>query len=272
MSSNEEINNTFTEVINPRILKRKTIDSFSIICYTIIDNKIHYLLGRVRDTIPFKEFIRGNITDTDMPKYMTNMSKEEKYRILTESFQDLIDDIFINHSSKSYRTANNCKEEFEIYKQHHLNLLLNTSIGLYEQPWIFPKGRKNEHEQEHQCALREFEEETRIPASLITLCEDFEPLEEIYTGLDGKFYKTVYFVGSINYDDFKNVSPFIRSQFIYTNKRITLSDEISKIKWLEYSNAIDKLDKTKQYILRLVNTILIFSLEIVAPKRRNSIT
>jgi 8-oxo-dGTP pyrophosphatase MutT (NUDIX family) len=262
----------FTDVVNKHALKRKTIDSFAIICYTIIDGQINYLLARVRDTIPFREFIRGNIKDSDMIRYISQMAQEEKYRILTEPFQELVDDIIINHSSRSYKKTREAGDVFETNRQLYRKQFLDPSIGLPEAPHIFPGGRKTILETEQECALREFEEETRIPRHLIHLVSDtFEPLEEIYTGLDGSMYRKVYFIGYINYEDFKQVGPHMRTKFVITNKRTSLSDEISKIRWMEYPDAINNLDAAKQYVLRLANTFLIFRLERNEVSRRHSI-
>jgi 8-oxo-dGTP pyrophosphatase MutT (NUDIX family) len=270
MSSAEEDNSTFTDVINHRMMKRKTIDSFSMIIHTIIDGNIYYLLGRVRDTIPFKEFIRGNIKDVDMIRYTMHMAAEEKHRLLTESFQELVDDVIINHSSRAYRSACECKEEFDVNIKKYETILRDPTICQPEAPWIFPKGRKQDNETDRDCALREFSEETRISSSFITLYDE-EPLEEIYTGLDSKLYRTVYFIGFMNYLDFKIISPDIRRQFIITNKRVSLSDEIAKIKFLPYDDAILKLDATKRYILRCIHTFLIFHLDRPVYQRYQSI-
>ncbi len=260
----------FTNVINTRLLKRPTITSFSLICHTLIDGKICYLIGRVRDTIPFKEFVKGNIKDGDMVRYTAHMSQEEKYRLLTESFQDLVDDTIVNHASRAYRTACEGSEAFASTLTRFEHVLSNPKIGLEDAPWIFPKGRKGDNEEDRVCALREFEEETRIPAASVHLYDEVAPLEEIYTGLDGRLYKTVYFVGYIDYADFRQASTAMRTQFIITAKRTTLSDEIAKIKWLEYSEAIEKLDPPKKYVLRLTNTFLRFHLKTSSPKRRHS--
>lgn len=261
----------FVHVVSTRMLRRKCIDSFSLILHTVIDGKIYYLIGRVRDTIPFKEFVRGAIGEADMPRYMIHMAQEEKHRLLTEPFQELLDDIMVNHTTRTYRSCCDNGAEFEINRTKYSALLGDPLIGLKEAPWIFPKGRKMEPETDIACALREFEEETRIPGELIKIYDEAEPLEEIYTGLDGKTYRTVYYMGYIEYSNYQGISANMRKQFIVTNRRTSLSEEIAKIKWLQYDAAMLKLDPTKRYLLRVVDAFLIFHLDRRAPRRSVSV-
>ena len=194
-------------------------------------------------------------------------------RLLHEDFQDLVDDVIVNHSSRNYRRACEGREEFEQTVRTWRRELRNPSIGLTEAPCTFPKGRKSDPEEDDlTCALRESEEETHIPARLISTYDDIEPLEEIYTGLDGRLYKTVYFVGFVDFETFRRISPDIRTKFVRTKTRATLSDEISKVKWLTYEQANAKFDAAKRYILRMVNTFLIFHLDRKPPQRRHSFT
>ncbi len=63
----------------------------------------------------------------------------------------------------------------------------------------------------------------------------------------------------------------IRKKFITTDKRVSLSEEIAKIKWLNYDDSIIKLDKPKRCILKMINNFLIFQLDRSPPERRYSI-
>lgn len=261
----------FTHVINSRTLRKRAITSCAMVCHTLIGGDIHYLVARVRDTIPYREFVRGSIKDPDILRYLSQMSKAEKRRILAESFQDLADDLILNHTSRAYRAVCAGQNDFEGLRTRHKDLLSDESIGICEPPWVFPKGRKQDkREPDYACALRELEEETLIPSKLITYYDQIEPMEEIYTGLDGKTYKTVYFLGYIDHNDYLRAKPTIRSRLAHSGKRTSLSEEISKIRWLPYADALGKLDRAKQLILRMINTYLIFQLERTVPGRRHS--
>jgi 8-oxo-dGTP pyrophosphatase MutT (NUDIX family) len=262
-------NGEFTDVINKGILKRKAITSYSVVLHTLINGDIYYLIGMVRDTIPYKEFVFSKMLDSEIFKYMKHITKREVKCLLDDSFQDIIDDMIINRRSKMYRIASEKYENFQDNIKRYKNILLDNSHGLENSPWIFPKGRKQDNESERMCALREFEEETQISANCITLYDenDIDTMEEIYTGLDGKLYKTVYFLGYINYTDYHKATEY---DYIITKKRATLSDEITKIKWLPYNDAVKLLDNSKGYILRNSHTFLSFFLDRDKPERRNS--
>ena len=260
----------FTEVINTRILKKKAIPSYSIIVYTLIRGEIHYLIAKLRDTIAFKEYIKCTITKDNILKYANNMSKEEKNRILTESFHDLVDDVLINHAGRTYRATKQCEHEFMENVKRDRAILKDDTIGLKETPWMFPKGRRQEPEPELVCALREFEEETRISSSNIKPV-DIDPFEETYFGLDNQLYKTVYFLGHLPYSDYVKSMSMAKKQYIKTRNRVSLSEEVSTIKWEKYEDASEKLDNPKKYILRSINTYLIFSLPCKVRDRRNSL-
>ena len=89
----------------------------------------------------------------------------------------------------------------------------------YNDPeWGFPKGRRNYHEKDIVCGLREFEEETGYKKSDIEIFNNIVPFEEIFTGSNYKSYKHKYFVGIIS----NNTIPLANFQ-IY---------EISEIKWV----------------------------------------
>ena len=59
--------------------------------------------------------------------------------------------------------------------------------------YILPKGRKKQGEAPETAALREFEEETRIPIDKIEKSDNNVHLEH-FVGSDDKSYRTVYYV------------------------------------------------------------------------------
>ena len=116
------------------------------------------------------------------------------------------------------------------------NNILSTIIQKIKHPWIepeweFPKGRRNKHETDIDCANREFKEETNFTN------KDFEflfckniiiPLQEVFIGTNRVRYKHNYFI-SIS----------------LSNKKLSIkkenknqSNEISDIKWFTYDEAL----------------------------------
>jgi len=260
----------FITVINPKVFKKKVTTSYGIIAYTLIEGNIYYLTGRVRDSISVKEFIRGTIIDSEMIKYIQHMSKEEKHRLVSNDFNTLLDDIYVNKFSKFYTAAKEEKDHVEKNIKTYKTQLEDEKFGKEENNWIFPKGRSFPNESGLTCALREFEEETRIPKALLNIVENSQ-YKEYYYGLDNKLYRTIYYVAFIDYDHFQKIIPSIKEKKLVTSLRSTISEEIDVIKWMSFNDISKKLDQPKLYILRLINNHLIFSLPRATINRRHSI-
>ena len=77
--------------------------------------------------------------------------------------------------------------------QHRL-AYKDTPIVWGEPEWGFPKGRRNYHEKDISCALREFEEETGYKRTDLSIMQNIQPVEEIFTGSNYKSYKHKYFI------------------------------------------------------------------------------
>lgn len=70
--------------------------------------------------------------------------------------------------------------------------------SLYITPeWGIPKGKRLLRETDLQCSIREFSEETGIPAHYIRIYKNVVPLEEIYVGMNNQQYKHIYFIAEI---------------------------------------------------------------------------
>ena len=243
-------------------INRRPISSYGIIAHTLYKSEIKYLLGMRRDTISYCEFLKNNLPIDIIPMHMNLMSKEEKHRILNHTFDDLWDDLWINHKSKLYRSEHKrCKDAFPDNVEKYRVMLEDDDIGSNENPWGFPKGRKHISESELNCALREFEEETNISHHDVKF-DDQDPYEEQYTGSDGKSYRTVFYLACIKY------TPNFELQSCRSNiRKYCISEEISDLRWFSYDEAMAKISEEKQSslrgerhrILRSVNTFLSFN-------------
>jgi 8-oxo-dGTP pyrophosphatase MutT (NUDIX family) len=142
-----------------------------------------------------------------------------------------------------------------------MNLFLES--GKSENSWGFAKGRKMITETELSCAIREFEEETTIPRENIQVL-DIKPFDELYTGTDGRLYRSIYYIAYIPY------IPNIVLQHNDTGVRPEgfVSEEVSQIRWCDYNTALSLIDTPKQQILHYVNKILLFPRKRRAPPRR----
>jgi 8-oxo-dGTP pyrophosphatase MutT (NUDIX family) len=177
--------------------------------------KIEYLMIRRKDSFGFIDIIRGKYSITCLEQIQNSfdeMSMEEKVRIMEDDFDDLwkgmwgIDTMQMAYkneqiqSSKKFDILKNGiflgnKERSRITMQDFVE---NSNSCWKETEWEFPKGRKNGQERDLDCALREFEEETGIPSSSITIIENVMPFEENFMGSNHKIYKHKFFLAFSN--------------------------------------------------------------------------
>lgn len=254
----------FTDVIYERNLKRNSITSYGLILYTIKEGQILYLVAQQRDSITIKEIFHQILKDVDLLKYASNLSHEEMKRLQTESFHDLLDDVYIGCNPREYQTLSNNEQVFKANVELLKKYMNKESIGVVENSWIFPRGRKRFNESDIGCILREVNEETGLNRKHITIYDDIEPYEEYYMGLNKRMYHIVYYIGYIHHSKTK-VNYNIKTKY-----RSTISNEISDVKWLPYEQAYEHLDLSKRYILKLANTVLTLNLKRNHIKRRHS--
>lgn len=143
-------------------------------------------------------------------------------------------------------------EAFQNYvKSNKMNFdlqdLLSKSTTYWDDcEWGFPKGRRNLHEKDLSCALREFEEETGYNRHNLTIIENLTPFEEIYIGSNNKCYKHKYFIGFMNYENTLDISNFQQS-------------EVSNLQWKSYNDCIKCIrpyNTEKKLVLRNVKKCL----------------
>ena len=188
---------------------------------------------------------------------ISEMTNDEKERLLTETFDSLWNKLWGNDIRNQYISEEKVsREKFESLKNcivlnnddYSLETLINEANKIHqweETEWGFPKGRHNNQEKDLSCALREFEEETGISRSNINIIHNIIPFEEIFTGSNYKSYKHKYYVAYMNNDI------EIMNSYQHT--------EVSKMEWKSYESAI-KLIRTynleKKEVLTRVNTLI----------------
>lgn len=211
---------------------KKPITSYGIIA---INSKNEFLLVQRSYTIGYIDFIRGKYTDLINAKtLLQEMTKEEHFKILNYSFDEIWNSLWVSKTSKIYRTEYKyAKEMFE--KLDIYFMMDNTPTKFIQTEFDLPKGRRNNGEQIQQCATREFMEETYYKRDEFDLLEN-DPLEETFIGSNGVWYKHVYFFARMKTD---RVPEFTQAQMI----------ETKKVVWLNFKDAINRFrlyDKTKR--------------------------
>jgi 8-oxo-dGTP pyrophosphatase MutT (NUDIX family) len=157
-------------------------------------NDTRLLMIQRKDTIGFTDFIRGKYTKDDpiLKTYFSEMTVGEQARILTETFDQLWNKLWVNHKCRTFKNEYECarKKFYSIDRR----LMVELYPAVYEfQEFGFPKGRKNGRENDVACAQREFTEETGYRAYDYTFM-DYPPIVEEFIGTDNVQYRHVYYL------------------------------------------------------------------------------
>jgi len=224
------------------------------------DGQNEYLMIRRKDSIGYVEFMRGkyNIySKIYLINIISEMTIEEKHRILTSDFDTLWKQLWGDDINTQYRGEEKIsREKFDLLKngiiindmEYSIESLINESTSKWDETeWGFPKGRHNNQEKDLLCALREFEEETGYSRTAINILQNVLPFEEIFTGSNYKSYKHKYFVAIMennNEEDKKN-------SYQHT--------EVSKMEWKTYSDSLQLIrfyNLEKKNVLSRVETMI----------------
>jgi len=254
---NIDNNELISEMNSLNVKLNVPITSYGVILYTFEKNKyLKYLVCQRRDSISYIQYLQDLIDETYIEKYINLMSKEEKNRCLEYYYKNdphsIWKDLWINHNSKIYKNDyKRCTDIFIKNMNKYLHYFKDDNLGQKENSWCFPKGRMNYNENEIECALREFEEETCIPSSTISVDKNVK-FEELYIGSNNLLYKTVYYVAYIPFIPKKTYKYYplnIRKKFI--------SSEFYEMEWMEYNTALEHLNEPKQKVLENVNNYIL---------------
>lgn len=214
------------------------VTSYGIIAIKIDENyNVKFLMIQRKYTYSYIEFIRGKYNGIDdVILLIKTMVNEEIQRIYDniENFDYLWKHMWRKTANKLTfsNEYKNSKEKF--YKlwsnEENINLLYSLSISTLILEWGFPKGRKNKSENNLECALREFEEETNFDKNDYVLI-DCNPYYEIFYGTNNVKYKYVYYLALITCENYCNKS-FNEYQM----------SEISDINLFNFHEAINLID------------------------------
>jgi len=225
--------------------KNEPITSYGIILFYVDQNKhLYYLLSQRRDTIEYTEFIRGRYTYQELDTFFKHMTFEEKERIEKYTFDELWDDLWVDHTNTFYHEIKpRALMRFNSNKQLIQKYLDNSITTQQEPSWGFPKGKKNPKESEIDCAFREFTEESTLDLNYINLL-NMAPVIEVFKGTNDKMYSTVYYISQTNEKlswQKTKISGRIRTE--------TISEEVSNLRWCTLGEALLLLKPWRQKLL-----------------------
>lgn len=225
------------------------ITSYGIILFYYNKNKnlIYYLIAQRRNTIEYTDILRGYYSHINLRPYCKLMTQEEKDNIQRRTFDELWDDLWINHDCKYYKEAKErAKNKFLKNYDTIVRLIDDASKQgetVLEPSWGFPKGKKNQKEGELHCAIREFKEETKLELDYINVT-NIAPSVEIFKGSNGKTYKTIYYIAEVD-----SMLPFTKISIDNELRQETISEEISNLKWCTLYGAMTLLHRWRKRLL-----------------------
>ena len=220
---------------------KKPIISLGVIPFTITrSGDIKFLMICRKDSLGYVEFVRGKYPLYDK-EYLSNiineMSINEKNKLLKKSFDDLWTDLWGEFPSSQYKNEEEIsRSKFEQLQRgildsnsnYNLETLVKSSDTKWLDPeWGFPKGRRDNQENDIPAALREFQEETGINKSRLELIQNILPYEEIFIGSNFRSYKHKYYLAYID-------CSIIEEKLNYQKS------EVSKVKWIDIIKKVNK--------------------------------
>lgn len=200
------------------------------------NDSIQFLLIQRKDSLAFVEFIRGKYNPYEeeyLGRLFRGMTQKEQESILSKTFDELWHSVWGESSNvKSHKNDYDTSEKkFFIIKENLAELIKNNPTKWTEPEWGFPKGRRNPHETDLNCATREFQEETGLKRPEFTIIQNTYPISETFFGSNQVHYCHKYYIAVCN----KN----IEVEMNMDNPHMVR--EIGAIQWCSLDEAISKI-------------------------------
>ena len=244
----EDRNNTLNEIVKKEMGKVVDIKNIDENVYP----KVKFLMIQRKDTMGYIDFVRGKYpTLNDSEKYdkistlLSEMTYKEKHNLLTKSFDEIWNALWVNHESKCF------KNEYEGAKRKYnnldvKNLVINSKTEYEFQEFGFPKGRRNMKESNIVCAEREFYEETGYDSSSYDFISDYPVVHEEFIGTNGVKYRHIYYL--------VKMKDKVRPPKLDTENKVQ-AGEVRNIGWFSFDESIILLrpyDIAKKNVLTYV--------------------
>lgn len=182
------------QLLNKGPLKKEAVISYGIIEIVIKADSVFYHMYRRRNTLEYDILIKGFAQKNQLFDLISLLSRDERERILTNDWEAIWDDYWIDHDDGGY-TGLKAQSQRRFDEIKELVALMNADVPckIQTRPYIFPKGRPDKNESGLEAALREAREETKNSFQTGGLLFD-SPLVQNYIGSDGRGYTDYYYV------------------------------------------------------------------------------
>jgi 8-oxo-dGTP pyrophosphatase MutT (NUDIX family) len=200
------------------------------------NDSIQFLLIQRKDSLAFVEFIRGKYNPYEeeyLGRLLRGMTQKEQGAILSKTFDELWQSVWGESSSvKSHKNDYDSSEKkFSIICDRLPELIESNKSKWVEPEWGFPKGRRNPHETDINCAIREFQEETGLKRTDFTVIQNTYPISETFFGSNQVHYCHKYYIAICN----KSVEVEMNMDNPH------MAREIGAIEWCSLDEAISKI-------------------------------
>jgi 8-oxo-dGTP pyrophosphatase MutT (NUDIX family) len=209
------------------------ITSIGVIAFRRVEHEIQYLMIRRKDTLGYIDFMRGKF-DLKQKQYIMNMllqmTKNEKNTLFQKYTTVKEKKGTIPHiRERILELINGYTNDLgEFYDLQSLIVESRLYSDWDEPEWGFPKGRRNPQENDYDCAVREFSEETGYSTNVLTNVRNIVPMEETFTGSNYNSYRHKYYLMNISYENSIAAHNFQKS-------------EVSGMGWLPLSTCLEKI-------------------------------
>jgi ADP-ribose pyrophosphatase YjhB (NUDIX family) len=203
------------------------------------EGEYRFLMICRKHTLGFMDFMRGKYSLYNKEYIMgllNVMTNHEKRSILENDFQTLWKQLWCDSSSYYKQEETASSKKFDELKSgimttdpYCLKEMIEESFkttSWEEAEWGFPKGRRNYNENDMDCALREFSEETGYDKNRLKNIENIQPYEEIFMGSNHKLYKHKYYLMQMNLEGNDSYN------------KLYDKNEVSKVEWKTYDEVI----------------------------------
>jgi 8-oxo-dGTP pyrophosphatase MutT (NUDIX family) len=200
------------------------------------NDSIQFLLIQRKDSLAFVEFIRGKYNPYEeeyLSRLIRGMTQTEHQNILSKTFDELWQSVWGDSSNiKSHKNDYDSSEKKYMIIKDKLTELISNNISKWIEPeWGFPKGRRNPHETDINCAIREFQEETGLDRQDFTVIQNTYPISETFFGTNHVHYCHKYYIAICNNS--------VEVKMNMNNPH--MAREIGNIQWCSLDEAISKI-------------------------------
>jgi 8-oxo-dGTP pyrophosphatase MutT (NUDIX family) len=200
------------------------------------NESIEFLLIQRKDSLAFVEFIRGKYNpqeDDYLIRLIKGMTQNEQNLILTKTFDELWNNVWGESSNvKSHKNDyDSSLIKYNSIAERLPELIKENSSKWVEPEWGFPKGRRNPHESDLNCAIREFQEETNLDRQDFTIIQNTYPISETFFGSNQVHYCHKYYIAICN-----NLI-----EVMMDTENPHMSREIGNIKWCSLDEALTRI-------------------------------